>query len=190
MEADWEIEVGGEAPVMDAHCPGFVDLRLQPERICELAEARQSPGMARALLQLNHRASTVWTAKCDIWEVMDIDPDELDASREESAYGIGCYVDLLPQRAAMWKAPALAEAWCRLICAKLRPVSLRCCRADLVVRSAVWRTDREGLGVTAYLTACGVSQAAATAALDQCLAVLVTAVRGRRSAGGHASMQL
>jgi hypothetical protein len=30
MEADWEFEVGGDAPVIDALWPGFVDLRLSP----------------------------------------------------------------------------------------------------------------------------------------------------------------
>jgi hypothetical protein len=28
LEADWEFEVGGDAPVIDALWPGFVDLRL------------------------------------------------------------------------------------------------------------------------------------------------------------------
>ena len=27
MEADWEVEVGGGAPVIEAFWPGFVDLR-------------------------------------------------------------------------------------------------------------------------------------------------------------------
>ncbi len=32
MEADWEFEVGGDAPVIEAHWPGFVDLRQNPEQ--------------------------------------------------------------------------------------------------------------------------------------------------------------
>ena len=38
MEADYEVEAGGEAPVIEALWPGFVDLRLQPERIGEIQE--------------------------------------------------------------------------------------------------------------------------------------------------------
>ena len=38
MEADWEFEVGGDAPVIDACWPGFVDLRRIP------GAARESTG--------------------------------------------------------------------------------------------------------------------------------------------------
>ena len=37
MEADWEFEVGGDAPVIEARWPGFVDLRRNPERAMEFA---------------------------------------------------------------------------------------------------------------------------------------------------------
>ena len=30
MEADWELEIGGDAPVIEAHWTGFVDLRADP----------------------------------------------------------------------------------------------------------------------------------------------------------------
>ena len=49
MEADWEVEVGGGAPVIEADWPGFVDLRGEPERVNEMEEvakvrsARQIP---------------------------------------------------------------------------------------------------------------------------------------------------
>ena len=40
MEADWEIEIGGDAPVIEAHWFGFVDLRIEPSRANELPETR------------------------------------------------------------------------------------------------------------------------------------------------------
>ena len=43
MEADWEIEVGGKAPVIEARWPGFVDLRLHPERASQFPEAAELP---------------------------------------------------------------------------------------------------------------------------------------------------
>ena len=49
MEADWEVEVGGGAPVIDALWAGFVDLRRQPERIEEIAEAGKFPALAPLL---------------------------------------------------------------------------------------------------------------------------------------------
>ena len=53
MEADWEVEIGGDAPVIDAQWPGLVDLRANPERVCEIAEASAFPPLADLLLALN-----------------------------------------------------------------------------------------------------------------------------------------
>jgi hypothetical protein len=39
MEADWEVEIGGGAAVIEAEWPGWIDLRKQPERASEIAEA-------------------------------------------------------------------------------------------------------------------------------------------------------
>ena len=47
MEADWEVEIGGDAPVIEAQWPGLVDLRANPERICEIAEASAFPPLSR-----------------------------------------------------------------------------------------------------------------------------------------------
>ena len=101
MEADWEIEVGGKAPVIEARWPGFVDLRLHPERASQFPEAAELPALAVALAMLNALASPVWTSKCDVWPVVDsaeFDPDELDAPPGCGAHAMGCYVDLLPRR--------------------------------------------------------------------------------------------
>ncbi len=55
MEADWEVEIGGEdgdsAPIIDALWPGFIDLRRFPDRVAEITEAA---GFPRAL-QVAHR---------------------------------------------------------------------------------------------------------------------------------------
>jgi len=52
----------------------------------------------------------------------------------------------------------------------LRPLPLRCCRTDLVIRHAFIAPYIDRLGVTAYLTACGASQAEASRVLDAALA--------------------
>src|SRR5208337_4431139 len=98
MEADWEFEVGGNAPVIETHWPGFVDLRQNPERARQLPEAAQLPGLAEVLAKLNAVDSPVWTSKCDVWphlEPDEFDPDELDAP-PGCSYAMGCYIDLLP----------------------------------------------------------------------------------------------
>jgi hypothetical protein len=171
MEADWEIEIGGDAPVIEAHWFGFVDLRIEPSRANELPETRQLPGLADALAHLNATTSSVWTCKTDVFVPDQIDSDELDSEREEATHAIACYVDLLPRSKQQWVLPAQAEADCKLICAKLRSSRLSRCRADLVIRRAVIASDSHGLGVTAYLTACGATQDDAKLRLAECLAM-------------------
>jgi hypothetical protein len=200
MEADWEFEVGGdatapeapireapvpEAPIIDAYWPGFIDLRLAPERAWHLPEVAQLPGLAEALVRLNDAGSPVWTSKCDFWpylEADECDSGELNASPGCSAHAMGCYIDLLPSSEQLWEQPAMAETWCEQACDRLRGVPLRCCRADLVIRRAVFGQDsteppRLDLGITAYLTSCGESSAEAERTLEAALATLTDAVR-------------
>jgi hypothetical protein len=158
LEADWEVEVGGSAPVIEAHWPGFIDLRTQPLRISDIAEAKAFPPLAALLLALNSGGSPVWTSKCDVWA-----PD-LGA--------MACYVDLLPLRGGVFAEWERAEAFCRVLVKRIAPrtatagetqpgqhpiLVLGDGRASaaaltLVVRRAI--TEQfEGFGVTAYFSA-------------------------------------
>jgi len=178
MEADWEIQVGGEAPVIEAQWPGFVDLRLHPERAWQLPESVEFPAMAEALGSLNAAASPVWTSKCDIWPIVDLaqfDADELDAPPESAAHAMGCYIDLLSKGDGQWVKPAKADADCKRLCSLLHAVALRCCRLDLVIRRAFINRDLTGLGITAYLTACGPTEAEAKTVLQEALAAFADA---------------
>ena len=83
MEADWEVEIGGGAAVIEAEWPGFVDLRADAGRVVEIAEAAAFPPLAGLLLALNAAESPVWTSKCDLWEP------------EPGARAI--YIDMLPR---------------------------------------------------------------------------------------------
>jgi len=105
VEADWEVEIGAEAPVIEPDWSGFVDLRLTPDSAYQLPELAGLPGLARGLIQLNHANSPVWTAKSDVWPVAEFDPVELDAEDSDAddsinsggppAYFLACYVDLI-----------------------------------------------------------------------------------------------
>lgn len=179
MEADWEFEVGGEAPVIEAYWPGLVDLRSTPERASGLAETIQLPGLAAALEALNAESSYVWTSKCDFWPLLDsdeFDPDELNAPAVCSANTMSCFIDLLAREERAWALPAKAEAECRRICALLNPVPLRCCRADLVIRRAYIGSEHSDLGITAYITACGSSSSEAKVTLRAALTAFVHAL--------------
>jgi hypothetical protein len=179
MEADWEFEVGGDAPVIDACWSGFVDLRLAPERAWGLVEVGEVPALAAALERLNSPGSQVWTSKCDFWPELgraEFDPDELDAPPGSSAHAVCCYVDILSRDDRRWPLPHLAEAACRHLCDLLATAPLRCCRIDLVIRRATIIPDRMELGVTAYVTACGSTPKQAMDALGTALAAFADAL--------------
>jgi hypothetical protein len=178
MEADYEFEVGGDAPVIEAHWAGFVDLRRAPERASELPEAAQFPALAEALAKLNTVDSPVWTSKCDFWphlEPDEFDPDELDAPPGCAAHAMGCFIDLLPNSDQPWTLPAQAEKACKRVCGLLNAVPLRCCRTDLVIRRAFITPEHLDLGITVYLTSCGESPAEANRTHKAALAALTDA---------------
>ncbi len=172
MQADWEFEVGGDAPVIEFPWPGFVDLAARPERVCELAEVADLPALADALITLNSAASAVRTSKCDVWVPTfgEVDADELDASTESALHAIGCYIDLLPRDGRQWGTPEQIEADCRRWCGLLDEVPLSSSGVTFVVRARAGQSDSLSLGITAYLAACGPTPIAAKAVLERELA--------------------
>ena len=168
MEADWEIEIGGDAPVIDADWPGFVDLRISPERVNKIAETHLQPGLAEALTRLNAADSSVWTCKTDVFAPERADPDELDARPDAATHAVACYLDLLMRSDQAWNLPSEAEHACKQLCARLRAIQLQRCRVDFVVRRAVVAGVNE-LGATVYLTACGRTLMDAKSRLGECL---------------------
>ena len=171
MEADWEFEIGGDAPVIEPHWAGFVDLRADPERARDFTEAHQLPGLADVLVRLNGMNSPVWTSKTDVFMPDKVDPDELDAADAEASHALACYVDFLTRDDRQLDSPLKAEMACRELCVRLRDMPLRRCRVDMVVRRAHIRPDANELGVTAYLTACGETESDAKSRLAECLSV-------------------
>lgn len=181
MEADWEFEVGGDAPVIEAQWPGLVDLRQSPDRARQLPEASQLPALAELLVKLNAANSPVWTSKCDVWPRLkpeEFDPDELDAPPGCAAYAMGCYIDLLPKENRQWHRPDAAAEVCKNICSLLRNLPMHCCRADLIIRRAFITPELMGLGITAYLTSCGQSESQAAVALQAALEAFAGALCG------------
>jgi len=188
MEADWEIEIGPGAPVIDAEWPGFIDLRRTPGHIGEIVEARQFPALAEVLLRLNGPHSdldtitsnavcdsSVWTSKCDLWILEQCDPYEMDATSEESAAGLVCYIDVLSRDESVFAELNCIEKWARNQVSRLRKAACRCCRVDMVIRRALRGTD-EGFGVTAYVSSCGEDIGTAKAALGAALTVFAGAI--------------
>jgi hypothetical protein len=170
MEADWEVEIGNDAPVIDANWPGLVKICDEPERVTEIVETEMLPGLAAALLRLNSLRSPVWTCKTDVFVPEHIDPDELAASADESQFGIACYIDLLWRGDQVWDSVFMAERDCRKLCDRMHQIPLLCSRIDLVVRQARIENGNS-LGITMYCTACGRTSSDARERLAECLAI-------------------
>jgi hypothetical protein len=187
MEADWEIELGGDAPVIDAHWTGFTDLRRFPEKAMAFQETTEVSALAATLVRLNSSPSPVWTSKCDVWWVESFDPYELDAAGGSPLHAIACYIDLLPVDDREWLTSELALEWCRRLCARLRSQSLRSCRADLILRAAILTPESQGLGVTAYITACGASRPDTVLSLSSALGMFSEAALSFETPASYAS---
>jgi hypothetical protein len=173
MEADWEFEIGGGAPVIEAWWPGFIDLRRSPASIVDIPEAIELPALGDVLIRLNNVHSPVWTSKCGMWTNDDaerFDADEFDAPPGGTAHTHGCYIDLLPLREEQWPSADAIAAVCKSWSAGLHGLPIRSCRADLVIRRAFTPPERMHLGVTAYLTGGGSTAGGALAALEAALA--------------------
>lgn len=185
MEVDWEIEIGRDAPIIEAHWNGFVDLRAHPERVSELSECCALPELANALVRLNGPASPVWTTKTDVFTPDPIDPDEMNASLDESLCAIACYVDIVQRDARSWDSLPKAERDCEALCSGLRTSALRCCRTDIIVRKALVGSA-DSLGATVYFTACGSTVAEAKSRIGHCIMAftqVIVSIRPESAAG-------
>jgi hypothetical protein len=164
MEADWSVALSAEeprivvpwaAPEEDSRKCRFIDLRLQPDLVDTIEEARSGP-LRAALLRLNDSSSHFWTAKCDAWTSAEnaIDPYEMDAEPGEAVFGAGSYIDLLACDIAVRSSFPRQERWMRLVTERLRAIPTNSARAELVLRAA--EVDGvPGFGVTWFLEGCG-----------------------------------
>jgi hypothetical protein len=165
MEADWEVEIGGGAPVIEAEWAGLIDLRGDPERMVEIAEVAAFPPLGTLLLALNDARSPLWTSKCDVWEP------------EPAA--LASYIDMLPREGKVFAQWQLAEAFCREYVARLvkiaTPGQSLGCSIDLIIRQAV-AGEADGFGITAYLSAKAACRADAEVALAAVMAAFADAL--------------
>ncbi len=191
MQADWEVEIGGEAPVIDACWPGLVDLRSSPNRVTELQEVQALPAFAAALMLLNAKHSPVSTAKCDVWTAdarltpLNWMPRPMKQLADWPATSICCR-----SGDRQWASVESVVAFCKGVCAHLERLPLRCCRADLIVRRAIITPEASDLGITAYLTACGSREPRARDQLESALAAFADAVAAQAPpAPAHSSVK-
>ena len=188
MEADWEVEIGAESPVIDVAWSGFVELQQNPDRIDEISESRGFPCLAAALLSLNAQTTfpgdqnelVLQTVKCDLWPTGPCDPSEMDATPDTSGCGIACYIDLVPRNRGFFPSLLAAESWARLITSHLKMRLSPASRVDLIVRQAVTLAN-SGFGITAYISACGATMESSKHALGTALEVFTETISNTKN---------
>jgi hypothetical protein len=171
MEADWSVALATADPVItvpwaasgdDEPKCRFVDLRMGPDLIDAIEEARGRPALRSGLLLLNRVDSQFWTAKCDAWtsspEQGDdpFDPYEMDAEPGETDFGTGSYIDLLSRDFQASRCFDTQEQWLRTLTERLRATPANSARVELVMRRA--QVDGvPGFGVSWFVEGCGAS---------------------------------
>ena len=202
MEADWTLAFAPDDPVMsvpwaasgdNAESCRFIHLRVAPHRIDEVEEAEANPSLRTALLKLNGPSSHLWTSKCDAWTTgpengdPPFDPYEMDAEPGGTAFGAGCYIDLLPRKEPLFESFKLQELWMDEVVGKLRATPAGASRVELIMRPAEI-DETAGFGVTCFIEGCGPTADYASQrwaeALDLTLAVLMNTPWAAASGNG------
>ena len=166
MIADWTVELGGDASTIDVPWPGWVDLHWDRRWHSDLArpfpEVRSYPEL-EALLSLANYGHTR-TSKVDVFPVSrdEVDPEIAEAGMEETAYGLGSYVDLVIVQTAVCSSFPECEALARTVTRRLQQTPLPLAMAELVLRPA-HLYDKQLFGWTLYAMGFGSSQQAARA---------------------------
>jgi hypothetical protein len=177
MEADWDVEIGPDLPSITVPWDGFIDLTNRAGTAAkEISEAVSHPALFDALITLNSRESSVFTSKCDIWEIKQEEIDIYEfAARPESAHcGFASYLDALLLDTERFRSFEFHKLWVGRITQDLRAHVLANCRADLVVRPANVHS-LSGFGLTIYVAGCGGTASAAFAAWETVLQATVDA---------------
>ena len=160
MEADFNIELGREDPVLDFpwsdpdnKC-AYYDLRRHPEQVSQIEEARAFPEIAEILRALNSAPSMVESAKCDVWTTEQLTP-------EEEVFGASCkcasYVDLVFSAADPRSSFPFHELFARRVVELLRKAPETPSSAEACVRRCFFHgnADTEGFYLTLYVTGYG-----------------------------------
>lgn len=171
MDADDSIELGPSAPALEIPWGDpegrleYFNLRLEPDLVECIPEARQFPALRRFLSALNSDASAWQTAKCDVWAEA--------AGAEENLYSAGLsqsgYVDIVlaESKAAGRGNLELHQRAAREMAELLGADQALEASAEIVVRRCYFHKHREqeesdaGYCLTQFVTGYGSSEAEA-----------------------------
>ncbi len=173
MIAEWTVEIGPGSPVIELPWEGWVDLRsTAPAAVRGLAEVRAHPEL-EALLQAANTGNTS-TAKVDVFPVSreEVAPEIAEAGAEQTAFGLGSYLDVVLTPVDALKGFPAFERAARTAAATLRDEGPLLAYAEIVLRAARLY-DRETLGWTLYAVGFGPDAQAARGTWTAAAAALV-----------------
>ncbi len=121
MQADFSVELGGDAPALEipwrSDDPGlrYYDLKTHPELVLQIPEARAYPELTSFLSRINAAGFPLETAKCDVWSSSKVAPEEeIFGDRKFVSYVDLIFVDE-SDRYSFQKHEAFAKELCQLL---------------------------------------------------------------------------
>jgi hypothetical protein len=138
----WAAEAGG---------PRYYDVKRHPELLVKVAEAQSSQEMRQFLCAVNAPASTLETAKCDLWSSTEINAEEEIVG---ATHKFGSYVDLLFSDASSRFSFAQHEQLAKLLTELLQEGPEIPAAAEFLIRRCYYHDEkgiRDGFYITFYL---------------------------------------
>lgn len=119
MQADFSVELGRDAPVLEIpwHGPNvrYSDLKHHPELVLQIPEAQAYPELGSFLSRINAAGFPLATAKCDVWSSSEVAPEEeIFGDRKFASYIDLVFVEWADQ-CSFEKHEAFAKELCRLL---------------------------------------------------------------------------
>lgn len=156
MQAGWEVELGPDDDTLalpwrdESSGLSYIDLKLQPELLSQIEEARTFAELAEFLTGVNSQATVFKTAKCDIWATTEMNAeDEIFGA----AWKFGSYIDILFSVIAAQTSFSAHEKLVKQLTILLRKVPEIPASADFVVRRCYLESEpqTDAFYVTLYL---------------------------------------
>lgn len=157
MQADFAVELGADDEILEmpwaaeAGGPRYYDVKRHPELLVKVAEAQSSQEMRQFLCAVNAPASTLETAKCDLWSSTEINAEEEIVG---ATHKFGSYVDLLFSDASSRFSFAQHEQLAKLLTELLQEGPEIPAAAEFLIRRCYYHDEkgiRDGFYITFYL---------------------------------------
>jgi hypothetical protein len=164
VEVDFAVELGAEDETLELPWaasdggPRYLDLKLQPELLARVEEARRVPELGEFLAAINSSTGFLQTAKCDTWCSAEMNPEEdiFDAACKFASYLDLVFAEEQP-RFSFLEHEVLAKRLTQL----LQRVPEIPAAAEFLIRRCYYREEEgtsEGFYITFYLFGYGTDE--------------------------------